>query len=649
MALVTLEGTRARRNDQELSRSTAGKHSLEALVKARLLVARDAGDGVSYEVAHEALLKGWSALRRWLDEHRESREARQRLELATTEWIRLGKSRDTLWGTQQLAEIALLEPEDIGPKEAEFLDACRHALQRKQQVRRGIAVLVPALALLLYGGYEYKQRRDLRQRVDGHVQEAMAVLAKAQKLNGDVERLRKDAFAAFDSQKRDEGEAKWAQVLEQSADVDDLYARSSQALEAALTLDSSRSDVKGRLAEVLYDRALSADRDRNPSRLKDLLARLVVYDEGGQRMRQWNAPAHVDIVSNPAGATVTISKYVESKKKRLELVEERSLGTTPLLGVEPAPGSYLLTLHASGRTDVRYPVSLQRGEKLRLEIPLPDEKAVPAGYVYIPPGRFMFGTGANDGLRKNFMTAVPIHEIQSPGYLIAKYELTYKDWIEYLRALPPAERAKQRMNAEKGGLSGVVDLKELADGTWQLTLRPGEVSYSVRAGEKLVYKGRKMRAAQDWLKMPVGGIAMQEAEAYAAWLSASGRIPGAHLCTELEWERGARGADMREFPHGDLLTGDEANIDETYAKDPASVGPDEVGSYPATMSPFGLFDMTGNVFELVHSTVNSSEAVARGGGFFFSSPVGLIANRQIVAPSFRDPGVGMRVCGSAPR
>ena len=649
MALVTMEGTRARRSDQELVRSAAAKHALEALIKARLLVARDTGEGVSYEVAHEALLKGWTALRRWLDEHQESRAARQRLEAATAEWVRLGKSREALWSAQQLAEIVLLEKEDIGAKEALFLEASRRKVHRKRQIRRALALLLPCLAVLLYIGYQLKQRRDLQLRVDNHVRDGLGILAKAHKLNDEVDILRQQAFSAFDTQRRDEGEAKWARALEKSVEVDDLYARSSQSLEAGLTLDGNREDVKERLADVLYDRALAAERDRNPSRLRDVLARMALYDVSGQRLKRWNAPAKLDVVTAPSGVTITVARYAENKRQRQELVEERSLGTTPLSGVELPPGSYLLTLRAPGRAEVKYPLVTKRGEKLQLDIPVPMEQSVPMDFIYVPPGRFLFGASGEDRYRRFFYFTVPLHEIKTEGFLIGRNEVTYGDWITYLKSLPREERSKRTLRAEKGASTGTVELTELPDGHWRITLHAGDMTYVARSDEKIIYKKRKVRVAQDWLRMPVGGITLEDATAYVTWLNQSGRVLGARLCTELEWERATRGADAREFPHGDMLEPEDGNFDETYDKDPSSVGPDEVGSHPASTSPFGIHDAVGNVNEWVRSVLDPKEAIWRSGGFFQPALVALSANRQIVTPNFRDSMVGMRVCANPPR
>ncbi len=56
------------------------------------------------------------------------------------------------------------------------------------------------------------------------------------------------------------------------------------------------------------------------------------------------------------------------------------------------------------------------------------------------------------------------------------------------------------------------------------------------------------RPAMVWQDLPVVGITADDAKAYAAWLSGTGRVPGARLCTDDEWERAARGSDGRAYP-----------------------------------------------------------------------------------------------------
>ncbi len=168
------------------------------------------------------------------------------------------------------------------------------------------------------------------------------------------------------------------------------------------------------------------------------------------------------------------------------------------------------------------------------------------------------------------------------------------------------------------------------------------------AGEKLVYTGRKRNASHNWMKLPVVGVAAADAEAYAAWLSASGRLPGARLCTEQEWERAARGGDLRSYPHANALRPADANFDESYAKDPLAMGPDEVGSHPASRSPYGLDDMAGNVFEWTRSSVDPTGRAARGGSFYFDVNSARVAARETPEASFRDVSVGLRVCADPP-
>jgi formylglycine-generating enzyme required for sulfatase activity len=151
---------------------------------------------------------------------------------------------------------------------------------------------------------------------------------------------------------------------------------------------------------------------------------------------------------------------------------------------------------------------------------------------------------------------------------------------------------------------------------------------------------------QDWRRFPVSGITLDDAKTYASWLSSTGRVVGARLCTEREWERAARGADGREFPHGDHLERDDANLDETYGKNPLAFGPDEVGSHPASRSPFGLDDACGNVFEWTQSSLVAGEHVLRGGAFYYDRTTVRTANRQAAEPSIRDANVGLRLCAS---
>jgi len=305
------------------------------------------------------------------------------------------------------------------------------------------------------------------------------------------------------------------------------------------------------------------------------------------------------------------------------------------------PGSAGLSRHAAETLVLPFNVERERDPTLVLG---PPPVRVPDGFVYVPAGRFWFGS-AEESLRLGFLNTIPITERETAPYLIARAELTFGEWLTYLRDLPPAERRKRAPRVSGSGLSGAIALSERADG-FELRLQlPGrDGSHVVREGEPIVYSERSTGRRQDWRRFPVVGISWHDFEAYTHWLDSTGRLPGARPCDEREWERAARGSDDREFPHGRPLRPADANFDETHGKD--GVGPDEVAAHPASRSPFGLDDMSGNAWEWTRSSLVAGEVLARGGAYPLRQVNARITNREVLDPALRDLSLGARVCAS---
>jgi len=663
IALVTLDGTRARRTEAELAGGDHVAHSaLHALVRGRLLVARDTELGATFELAHEALVKGWATLARWIEQQADTRPARHRLETAAAEWDRLGRVREAEWRAHQLTELGPIAPEDLAPRDAAFLEASRRGVRRTRLFRNAAIAAIPISISLIFGGLRLHTRHGLDQQVTTLVGEADVLLARARRDAAAAAARRKESFAGFDAFDRERGEAIWAEALVLAEKADRGYGRAAQSLETTLMVDAARTDVQGLLGDVLYERAALAEEAHHVAQRDELLQRLGLYDHGGERRRRWEAPARLVVDSVPPGARVAVFRFVSSATSGFHpttsslstggpdlpgqtLLKLRDLGPAPISDLALDPGSYLLTLALPDHSPVRYPILLGRGEDLRLSITLPPLSRVPEGFVYVPHGRFLFGSAADEEVRRTFFNTAPLHAVETGAYLIAKNETTYAEWLKYLRALPPEERA--RRTPKVSGLLGALELRELEGGEWQLTLQPTTRVYTARSGEMIRYESRKRRSVQDWLRFPVSGISLEDAEAYARWLDATERVPGARLCDEHEWERAARGADGREFPHGDRLDPDDANIDVTYGKQPLAFGPDEVGAHPASRSPFGLDDACGNVFEWTTSKLAARENVLRGGAYYYDNTTVRSTNRQVSEPSARDPNIGIRICATS--
>ncbi|MFH1436262.1 MAG: protein kinase, partial [Pseudomonadota bacterium] len=631
MRLVSADGTRVARTHEELEsiHPEAGA-ALDALVKGRLVVARDAPGGAVCEIAHEALVHGWKTLAGWLASDVEAHIVRERLEAASAEWERLGRPREALWGAKQVAEVRGLRETgaELSEMEREFLEQSRRVIRRKRIFGWGLAVMIPLVIALIYGGIRLKTAMEVREKVLAGVGECRGRLANADALKERMDANEKLAFSLFDGGELDKAEETWVKAGEAEAKLQHTLGVAGREVELALMLDAGHGEARSLLADVLFQRALLAEKRRDGAAVDELLMRLKLYDEGGGRMQKWGEPGRLTARISPAADVVVLERYRASEDGRLkpEVVDNLKI---PIENLILEPGSYRLTLGADGMAEVRCPFTIGRGESLDIHIAMPPSGAVPPGFAYVPAGRFYFGTARDDSIRRGFMHTVPIHAVETGAYLMAKHETTFRQWIEFIESLPVDQRASRLPTVHVGGFEGALGLELLPDGRWQLTIKPTVQSYTAVAGEKLIYSGREKHAQQDWLSFPVAGITADDARAYAQWLDETGRVQGARLCTELEWERAAGGADERPWPHGFALAPDEANFDMTYGKIPAAMGPDEVGSHPESRSPFDVDDLAGNVWEWTVNVLGDGDHAARGGSFYFDLNSARKANREV--------------------
>lgn len=181
----------------------------------------------------------------------------------------------------------------------------------------------------------------------------------------------------------------------------------------------------------------------------------------------------------------------------------------------------------------------------------PASPKIPEGMVLIEGSTFTMG---RDPGPKVSLDETPAHEVTVKTFAIGKYEVSCKEYAEFVKA------------------TGYPVPQDWRDGTYP--------------------------AGKD--QYPVTFVSWDDGSAYCKWLKDKTGLPY-RLPTEEEWEYAARGKDKRMYPWGDEYDPRFANIRVTETTLPVAV---DSMSQAQDLSPFKIVAMTGNVSEWTASDYN---------------------------------------------
>lgn len=191
---------------------------------------------------------------------------------------------------------------------------------------------------------------------------------------------------------------------------------------------------------------------------------------------------------------------------------------------------------------------------------LPDEPLL--GFVEVPAGPFPMGSdmGRDGNVLEREM---PQHMVDLPTYYTARYPVTVAQFRAFVQ--DSGHQTKGPWERFSGSENHPV-----VDVTWYDALE-----YCKWLTERL----------REWDGTPEPVAALLQSQAWEV-----------RLLTEAEWEKAARGINECRFPWGDESDPERANYAATGIGKTSAVG-----CFPAGASPYGILDLSGNVWEMCNS------------------------------------------------
>ncbi len=489
------------------------------------------------------------------------------------------------------------------PVPAELCAICDRAMRREISERYPSAeALAREVLIWLDGARRREQGLAVLDRARSFLPEIAELRARSAKARAEARELL-EALRPFDpvAKKRPgwqhEDEAAQLQREAGLREIDWL-----QTVHGALSLDPELPEAHALLADHYREQLADAEignRDDDAARCEVLLR----SHDRGRHAAFLRGDGALSLVTDPPGADVDLYRYA-LRDRRLEPSLIGTIGPTPIRALPLQRGSYLLVIRAQGRTDVRYPVLIERdahwdgcppGESEPFAISLPRARELSPDDVYVPAGYCWTGGDPSAG------DSLPRRRLWIDGLVISRFPVTNREYLEFLNDLVAEGREAQAIAACPRPQLGVSDAA-----TKHLTFGRDPAGRFVLGKDEL---GSIWQP--DW---PVVLIGWHEASAYASWFAARTGRPW-RLPVDLEREKAARGSDGRFFPWGNHFDAGWACIIDSHSGDATRVS---VHSYPEDESPYGIRGLAGNTRDWCSNLWTREGPEVRGGRLFLS-------------------------------